>query len=110
MIDNVHDHKCLIFLLGVNVQFVSNLTYLYSYILAVVSFACRFYVSKVLLLYLCNKHYVNNLFLDTVLKSFSEETRSSIREYCRHTLNSLPYWMKAGRSSLLSFENIIDIL
>ena len=35
MIDTVHDHECLIFLFGFNVQFVSNLTYLYGYILAV---------------------------------------------------------------------------
>ena len=30
MIDNVRDHECLVFLFGLNVQFVSNLTYLYS--------------------------------------------------------------------------------
>ena len=35
MIDTVHDHECLIFLFGFKVQFVSNLTYLYGYILAV---------------------------------------------------------------------------
>ena len=35
MIDTVHEYDCLIFLFGFNVQFVGNLTYLYSYILAV---------------------------------------------------------------------------
>ena len=35
MIDTVYEHECLIFLFVFNVQFVSNLTYLYSYILAV---------------------------------------------------------------------------
>ena len=35
MIDTVHEHDCLIFLFGFNVQFVGNLTYLYSYIPAV---------------------------------------------------------------------------
>ena len=35
MTDTVHEHDCLIFLFGFNVQFASNVTYLYSYILAV---------------------------------------------------------------------------
>ena len=35
IIDLVHEHECLIFLFGFNVQFVSNWTYLHSYILAV---------------------------------------------------------------------------
>ena len=35
MIDTVHEHECLIFLSGFNVHFVSNLTYLHSYILVV---------------------------------------------------------------------------
>ena len=32
MTDTVHEHGCLIFLFGFNVQFDSNLSYLYSYI------------------------------------------------------------------------------
>ena len=35
MIDTVHEHECLIFLLAFNVLFISSLTYVYSYILAV---------------------------------------------------------------------------
>ena len=35
MIDAVHEHEWLVFLFRVNVQFAINLTYLYSYILAV---------------------------------------------------------------------------
>ena len=35
MIGTVHAHECLIFMFVLNVQFVSNLTYFYSYILAV---------------------------------------------------------------------------
>ena len=34
----------------------------------VVGFACRFYVYQALLLHLCNKHFINNLFAD-VLRS-----------------------------------------
>ena len=68
----------------------------------VVSFACRFYFYicvplRALLLYLCNKHCVNNLFLDDVQKSFSEATRSSLREYCGYTLKFAPDRMEAGR-------------
>ena len=48
--------------------------------------ACRSYMSQDLLLYLCNKHCVNNLFVDVVQKSFNEATRSSFQEYCLYTL------------------------
>ena len=41
MIDMVHEHECLIFLFWFNVQFVSNLIYLYSYILAVSWYVLR---------------------------------------------------------------------
>ena len=74
----------------------------------VVSFACIFYVSEALLLYLCNKRCANNLFVDAVQKSFSEATRSSLREYCGYTLKFAPDWMEAGRRSLSSIENDID--
>ena len=56
MIDAVHEHKCLIFLFGFNVQFVTNVTYLYSYISDVwwnvlrVDFLCPkpyFYISVI---------------------------------------------------------------
>ena len=35
MIDTVYEHKFLIFLFGFNAQFANNLTFLYSYVLAV---------------------------------------------------------------------------
>ena len=41
MIDMSHEHECLIILFGFNVQFVSNLIYLYSYILAVSWYVLR---------------------------------------------------------------------
>ena len=62
MIDTVHEHECLIFLLGFTVQFAGNLTYLDSYILAVwwqvlhVDFICP----KPYFYNLYNKHYVKN--------------------------------------------------
>ena len=34
MIDTFHEDECLIFLFGFNVQFVSNLIYLYRHVLA----------------------------------------------------------------------------
>ena len=67
----INEDECLIFLFGFIIQFVGNLTFLYSYI-----------VSKTLLLYSCNKYRVDNLFVDTVQKSFSKATRSSIWENC----------------------------
>ena len=105
MIDTVHEHECLIYFFGFNVQFVSNLTYLYSYILPscmVVSFACRFY--------LCHKHCVINLFVDAVQQSFSEATRSSIRENCRYAFTFAPDRMETGRRSLSPIKNVIDTL
>ena len=35
IIDTVHEHECLILVFGINVQFVSNRTNLYIYILTV---------------------------------------------------------------------------
>ena len=90
------------FLFGFNVQFVSSCM--------VVSFAFRFYVSEVLLLYLCNKHFVNNLFVDAVQKSFSQAIRSSVSENEGCTLKFAPDWMETGRRSLSSIENVIDML
>ena len=42
--------------------------------------------------------------------SFSEVTRSSVRENCGYALNFGPVRMEAGRRYLSSIENIIDIL
>ena len=75
-----------------------------------VGFAGRFYVSYALLLYLCNKHCVNNLFVDAVQKSFSEATRSSIRENFGYALKFAPDRMEVGRRSLSSIKNVIDTL
>ena len=47
MIDTVHDHECLIFLFGFNVQFVSNLFVWLHTSCVVVCFAYGFYVYKV---------------------------------------------------------------
>ena len=76
----------------------------------VVSFACRFYTSEALLLYLCNKHCINNPLVDAVQKSFSEATQSSIRENCGYTLKFAPDRMEAGRRSSFFIENVIDTL
>ena len=101
MIDTVHEHECLIFLFGFNVQFISSLTYSHSYVLAVcwyvlrVDFMCPtpyFYICVI-----CNKHCVNNLFVDDVQNSFSQATRNCIRENCGYTLNFAPDRMQAGR-------------
>ena len=56
------------------------------------------------------KHCVNNLFVDAVQNSFSQATRSSIREYCGYTLKFAPDRIEAGRRSLSSIENVIDRL
>ena len=76
----------------------------------VVSFACRFYASEALLLYLCNKHCINNPLVDAVQKSFSEATQSSIRENCGYTLKFTTDRMETGRRYLSSIENDIDML
>ena len=76
----------------------------------VVSFAYKFYAFEALLSYLCNKHCVNNLFVDAVQKSFNEATRSSIRENCGYTLKFAPDQMEAARRYLSSIENVIDTL
>ena len=55
-------------------------------------------------------HCVNNLFVDTVQKSFSETTWSPSQESCGYTLKFAPDRMKAGRSSLLSIEGVINTL
>ena len=52
----------------------------------------------------------NNLFVDTVQKSFKEATRSSIREYRGYTLKFGADWLEAGRRSLSYIENVIDTL
>ena len=44
MIDTVHEHGCLTYLFGFIAQFVSNLTYLYSYILPVLLYGGKFCV------------------------------------------------------------------
>ena len=55
-----------------------------------VRFRCRSYVSEALHLFLCNKHCVNNLFVETVQKSFNKATGSSLRENCGYTLQFAP--------------------
>ena len=72
-----------------------------------VSFVCIIYVSSALLLYLHDKHCVNNLFVDAVQKSFSEAT---IRENCGYTLKFAPDQMEAGKRYLSSIENVINTL
>ena len=74
----------------------------------VVSFACIFYVSEALLLYLCYKRCANNLFVDAVQKSFSEATRSFIRENRGYTLKFAQDRIEADRRSPSSMENVID--
>ena len=78
----------------------------------VVRFACRFYVSQALLLYLNNKlkHCVNSIFVDAAQKSFSEATRSSIPENYGYTLKFAPNRMEYGRKSLSYIENVADTL
>ena len=55
-------------------------------------------------------HCVNNLFVDSVLKPFSEETRFSVRENCGYTLKFAPDLMEADRRSFSSIEDVVDSL
>ena len=52
----------------------------------------------------------NNIFVYAVQKSFSEATRSSIRENCGYALKFAPDRMEVGRISLSSIKNVIDTL
>ena len=107
MTDTVREHECLIFLFVFNVQFVSNLTYLYSYTLAVwwqilrVGFVCPKPYFCICLISIAS--------IISLLKSFSEATRSSIRENCGY-MKFATDRMEAGRRYLSSFENVIDTL
>ena len=56
-----------------------------------------------------NVQCVNDLFVDAVHKSFSEATRSSIREYCGYRLKFAPDRMGAAKRSLSFIENVIDM-
>ena len=49
-------------------------------------------------------HCLNNLFVDAMQKSFKEEKRSYIREYCRYAKKFSPDRLEAGRGSLSSIN------
>ena len=111
MIDTVHEHEYLIFLFGFNVQFVSNLTCLYSYVLAVwwQVLRVRFMCPKPYF-YICVIRITSIIFVEDVQKSFSEATQSSIPEYSGYTPKFAPDRIEAGSRFLLSIENISDTL
>ena len=55
------------------------------------------------------KHCVNSIFVEVVQKYFSKATRSSIRENFGYTLKLAADWMEAGRASLSSIKNVVDM-